>query len=218
MTKEQLIAAGLTEQQADAVLKLHKDSIDGNYIPKTTFDAERNKVKELDQQVKDRDKQITELGTFKGTAEELTKKVSELETKNKTDKDAADARVTQLEQDYLIKSEIGSIVYDADDVMSKLDKTKIVFKDGKIVAGLKEQADELKKSKPHYFKPDQTTQQQNKVPGFSSLEVLLKKVSSSRLPRILNFRQLSLANSLLNQKLELKAPFLRMELKIISIN
>jgi hypothetical protein len=166
MTKEQLIAAGLTEQQADAVLKLHKESIDGNYIPKATFDAERNKVKELDQQVKDRDKQITELGTFKGTAEELTKKVSELETKNKTDKDAADARVTQLEQDYLIKSEIGSMVYDADDVMSKLDKTKIVFKDGKIVAGLKEQAEELKKSKPHYFKPDQTTQQQNKVPGF----------------------------------------------------
>jgi hypothetical protein len=53
-----------------------------------------------------------------------------------------------------IRGQISSVVYDTDDVMSKLDTTKIVIKEGKIVSGLTEQIDALKKSKPHYFKKE----------------------------------------------------------------
>ena len=160
MTKEQLIAAGLTEAQATAVLKIHQDSINGNYIPKATFEAERDKVKALDGQIKDRDKQITDLGAFKGTAEQLTTKVADLEKANKDAKEKFDADLAASNKSAALKFELTGKVIDVDDVIPKLDATKIVFKDGKIESGLTEQLDALKKTKPHYFptgKPDETT-------------------------------------------------------------
>lgn len=153
-TKEQLIAAGLTAEQADQVLKMHKDAIDGNYIPKATFEAERDKVKNLNTEVENRDKQIKELGTFKGTAEELQKKVTDLEGANKAAKDEYDAKLLKLTQESAVKAGIIESVVDVDDVMPKLDFGKIKFKDGKIESGLTEQLDELKKTKPHYFKQE----------------------------------------------------------------
>ena len=154
-TKEQLIAQGLTEAQADAIIKMHKDAIDGNYIPKATFEAERDKVKNLNTEVENRDKQIKELGTFKGTAEDLQKKVTDLEAANKAAKDEFDAKLLKLNQESAVKADIIGQVVDVDDVLPKLDFTKIKFNDGKIESGLTEQLDELKKTKPHYFKTEQ---------------------------------------------------------------
>ena len=159
MNRETLIAAGYTEEQAKQILELHQQSIDGNYVPKATFNAERESVKNLKAQVADRDKQITELGTFKGTAEQLQKRVSELEKQNKEAQEKFEADLLQAQKDAAIRLDISSRVIDADDVLPKLDQSKIVFKDGKIEAGLTEQLNELQKSKPHYFK------QENKEDG-----------------------------------------------------
>lgn len=151
MNKEQLMALGLTEEQATAVLKAHKVSIDGNYIPKDTFDAEREKVKTLNGEVSTRDTQIKELGGFKGTAEELTTKLADLETQNKASITEYEGKLLKVTQEAAIKSEIMGKVVDLDDVLPKLDVAKIVFKDGKVESGLTEQLETLKKTKPHYF-------------------------------------------------------------------
>lgn len=151
MTKEQLIAAGLSPEQADAVLKLHTAAIDGNYIPKATFEVEREKVKTLTADIAVRDTQIKELGAFKGTAEQLQTKVTELETKNATDKAAYDTKLTEITNNAAVTAELQGKVHDVGDVISKLDFSKIVFKDGKVVSGFTEQVDTLKKDKPHYF-------------------------------------------------------------------
>lgn len=152
MTKEQLIAMGLTEAQADAVLAAHKASIDGTYVPKATFEAEREKNKTLTTQLGERDTQLTELGKFKGTAEQLQTKVTELETKNKEDKDKYDADLKKVTETSIITAELQGKVVDVEDVLPKLDFTKIVFKDGKVESGFTDQLDALKKTKPHYFK------------------------------------------------------------------
>ena len=154
MNKEQLIAAGLTEEQANAVLKLHKDSIDGTYVPKATFEAEREKVKNLNTEVTNRDTQIKELGKFKGTAEELQTKVTQLETSNAEAKAGFEKQLKELTQKTLITSQISELVVDVEDVLPKLDFTKIVFKDDKIDSGLTEQLQSLKQTKPHYFKTE----------------------------------------------------------------
>ena len=73
MKEEQLKELGLETDVIAKVLKIHKDSIDGNYVPKATFDAERENVKTLKTQITERDNQITELSKFKGTNEELQK-------------------------------------------------------------------------------------------------------------------------------------------------
>lgn len=154
MTKESLIAAGFTEEQATNIMKMHQQAIDGHYVPKATFEAEREKSKSLTTQVADRDKQITELGAFKGTAEQLQTRVSELETQNKQAQEKFNADLLQAQKDAAIRFDISSLVIDPEDVLPKLDQTKIVFADGKITSGLKEQLDEMKKSKPHYFKQE----------------------------------------------------------------
>ena len=155
MNKETLIAAGFTEEQATNIMKMHQQAIDGHYVPKATFDAERDKVKNLTTQVADRDKQITELGTFKGTAEQLQSKVAELEKQNKEADDKFKADLLQAQKDAAIRLDIVGSVIDPDDVLPKLDQSKIVFKDGKIESGLTEQLDALKQSKPHYFKTEE---------------------------------------------------------------
>ena len=151
MTKEQLIAAGLTEEQATAVLKLHKDAIDGNYIPKATFEAEREKVKTLNDEVSTRDTQIKELGKFKGTAEQLETKVADLETQNKEAKEKYEADILALNKRSAIVAQITDQVVDVEDALDRLDIESIVFKDGKIVSGLDEEMTKLKETKPHYF-------------------------------------------------------------------
>ena len=156
MNKESLIAAGYTEAQATDIMAMHQKAIDGNYVPKATFDAEREKSKNLTTQLADRDKQITELGGFKGTAEELKTKVADLEKQNKEAKEKFDADLLQAQKDAAIRFDIAGRVIDPDDVIPKLDQTKIVFKDGKIESGLKEQLDEMQKSKPHYFKQEES--------------------------------------------------------------
>lgn len=154
MNKESLIAAGFTEEQATKIMDMHQKSIDGSYVPKTTFEAEREKSKSLTTQLVDREKQIGELGTFKGTAEQLQTKVAELEKQNKEVKDKFDIELLQAQKDAAIRFNIASAVIDTDDVLPKLDHSKIVFKDGKIVSGLTEQLETMKQSKPHYFKTD----------------------------------------------------------------
>lgn len=161
MKLEDLIAAGLTQEQAEKVLKMHKDAIDGNYVPKATFEAERAKTKTANETIAERDKQIEELGKFKGDNEQLTKKVEELTRQNEESAKKHKEEMEKKDQDVAIRAAIGDKVYCADDVIPLLDMTKIVFKDGKVVAGLVEQMDEIKKTRPHYYKPES----QNHLPN-----------------------------------------------------
>lgn len=152
MKLEDLIKAGLTEDQAKKILEIHKKAIDGNYVPKATFDAEREKVKTANETIEDRDKQITELGKFKGTAEELQKKVDDLTADNTKKTQEYEAKLKDVEETAAIRAAIADQVHSVDDIMPKLDRTKLTIKDGKVVAGLVEQMDSIKKGSPHYFK------------------------------------------------------------------
>lgn len=152
MKLEDLMKEGFTEDQAKKILELHKRAIDGNYVPKQTFEAERDKVKTANETIADRDKQIAELGKFKGTAEELQKKVDDLTAKNTKDAAEYEAKLKDMEETTAIRAAVADQVYSADDIMPKLDRTKLTIKDGKVVAGLVEQMDAIKKDSPHYFK------------------------------------------------------------------
>lgn len=161
MNKEKLIALGLSEEVVETVLKYHKEAIDGNYVPKATFDAERENSKTLKDQVEERDKQILELGKFKGTAEELSTKVKELETQNSEQKATYEKQMADAQRDMILKNEISPLVNNVSDILPKLDMEKIVIKDGK-VEGLTEQIETIKKDSPYYFKEQKTPDQTKK--------------------------------------------------------
>lgn len=151
MNEEQLKALGLEADVITKVLKIHKDSIDGNYVPKATFEAERENVKTLKTQITERDTQITELTKFKGTNEELQKQLNDYKTKNEELKANSEKEIAKVKKENLLKFELKDQVIDVDDVLPKLNMDNIVFENDTIKSGLKEQLDDLRKSKPHYF-------------------------------------------------------------------
>lgn len=152
--KEELIKAGFTEEQATKIIEIHQKVIDGNYVPKTTFVAEREKTKQANKTIEERDAQIAELGKFKGTAEQLQTKITELTEENTRTKTEYEQKIKDIEECNAISSEIIDKVYNVEDIIGKLDRTKITYKEGKVVAGLVEQLDAIKKTSPHYFKPE----------------------------------------------------------------
>ena len=152
MKLEDLVKEGFTEEQAKKILELHKKAIDGNFVTKEAFNAERDKLKTANDTIADRDKQITELGKFKGTAEDLQKKVDDLTADNAKKDQEYQAKLKDMEETTAIRTAIADQVYSADDIMSKLDRTKLTIQDGKVVAGLVEQMEAIKKASPHYFK------------------------------------------------------------------
>lgn len=154
MNLQALIAAGFTEEQAKKILEIHQQAINGNYVPKATFDAEREKLKTANDTIAERDKQITELGKFKGTAEELQTKVNTLTAANETAKQENETKIREMETQYAVKFALMDKVHNPDDIIPKLDLTKLTIKDGTVTAGLVEQLEAIKKTHAYYFKPE----------------------------------------------------------------
>ena len=159
MTKEQLLAAGFTEEQATNILKLHKEAIDGNYVAKHRFDEVNTELKTTKEQVIERDKQITELKKFEGDSKALQEKITALENDNAA-KDKEYKANLALERKKnaiklaLLEDENGK-PYDVDMVMGLFNLEQVVIDEatGKISSGFKEQNDAIRKEKAFLFSP-----------------------------------------------------------------
>ena len=144
-TVSSLVTMGYTQEQAEKLFALHKATLDGNYIPKATFNTKLEEIKTLNTSIAERDNQIKELGAFKGTAEQLQIKVSDLEKENATKKGEYEAQLSKLQIEGLISTALTGKVVDLEDVLPKLDLSKLSLKDGKLEGNLDTQIEELKK-------------------------------------------------------------------------
>lgn len=93
MTKEALIALGLTEEQAGKVLEGYT-----GYVPKSRFDEVNEAKKKAEANVKERDKQLEELKKNSGDADALKAEIEKLQGENKAaaEKYAADMKAFAL--------------------------------------------------------------------------------------------------------------------------
>jgi hypothetical protein len=97
MTKEQLIAMGLTEEQAEKVM----ESLNGAFVTKKRFDELNETKKQLDKDIAARDKQLEDLK--KVDAAGLQAEIEKLQGQNKADKEAYDAQLKQLQLDSAVE-------------------------------------------------------------------------------------------------------------------
>ena len=170
MTKEQLLAAGLSEEHATSVLKIYKDVIDGNFIPKHRFDSVNTELKTVKEQLAERDAQIGELKKFEGDSKELNEKIKQLETANKQ-KDSeyqanlATERKKNAVRMALLEDDKGK-PHDTEMVMGLFNLDNIVLDEttGKITSGYKEQSENLRKEKLFLF--EEKTDPNNKGTGW----------------------------------------------------
>lgn len=178
MTKEILLALGLTEDQATKVLAAHTQAINGNYIPKHRFDEVKTEIDGLKAQIAERENQIKDLKKFEGTSKELADKIKSLEEANaNTTKELESKLVTERKRN-AIKLELIADAegkpHDAEMVLGLFDLTKIeteVVGDAvKIKGGFKEQRDAIRKDKSFLFETvTPPNPNPNPKPGFNPL-------------------------------------------------
>lgn len=167
MRKEDLIAMGLTEEQAKKVM----DSIDGNFVTKARFNEVNEENKTLKKSISDRDKQLEDLKKSSGDNAALQQQISDLQKANTDQQKAHETELNQLKLDNAVEVALsGAKAKSSKAVKAMLDMAKVKLgEDGKL-SGFDEQIEALKKSDGWMFDADQQTQQQftGFQPGASS--------------------------------------------------
>ncbi len=95
MTLEQLMAMGLTKEQAEKVI----EGLDGNFVTKTRFNEVNTELKQSKDTLKERDSQLETLKKSTGDVEALNKKITDLQAENKTKDEAHQAAIKQMKFD-----------------------------------------------------------------------------------------------------------------------
>ena len=156
MKKEDLIAMGLTEEQAKKVM----DSLDGNFVTKARFNEVNEENKTLKQSVADRDKQLEDLKKSSGGNAELKKQIETLQQQNADQKKAHDAEMAQLKLDNAIDAALTAAgAKNVKAVKPFIDTTKIKLGDDGKLTGLDEQLKEVQKTEGYLFAEKQQKQQ-----------------------------------------------------------
>jgi len=164
MNKEQLIALGLTEEQADKVVAGF-----GPMIPKSRFDEVNDAKKALETQITERDTQLNDLKKQVKDNEGLTNQIQTLQDANKQAKEDYDKQLKDIQLSNAISLALTGKVHDVDVVLTQLDSSKIELDDqGKIKGGLEDQLKTLKESKSFLFVPEKETKPNFK--GFKPTE------------------------------------------------
>lgn len=153
MDLKELLGEELFNQVSEKIGE-HKLAIvsDGSYIPKTKFDAKIEEVKELKEQLADRDAQLEDLK--KVDVSELQNKITELQQSNEGIKIEYESKLQQREFDYSLENALREAkAKNPKAVKALLNNEAIKLVDGKFV-GLDEQLTALKTSDSYLFGED----------------------------------------------------------------
>lgn len=165
MTLEQLIELGLDEETAKKVLKAYKESIKDEYIPIARFNEVNEDKKELEEQIKQRDTQLSELKVKANGNEELTNKINELENLNNTTKEEYEEKIKTLRKETNIELALKDMkAKNVKAVKALLDLEKVSL-DGENLIGLDEQLKTLKKEESYLFGEDSSRERESNLPG-----------------------------------------------------
>lgn len=158
MTKEELIAMGMTAEQADKVLAKQTEEMK-SFVPRARLDEETGKVTALNTQLADRDKDIKTLQAAAGKGTDLEKQLTELQTKYDADKTSFEKQIADVKLDAALDAAlVANKARDPISVKAHLDKTKIKLNGDKL-EGL--DLSQLQKDKPYLFADEQTRDQGN---------------------------------------------------------
>ena len=162
MTKEELMALGLTEEQAAKVLEGYK-----GYVPKTRFDEVNEAKKRAEGVIAERDKQLDALQKASGDAEALKAQIAKLQDENKVAADKFKADIKALLVNSIVERDLfkagAKNIKAAKALLVDLDKAEL---DGENVKGLADQIKKLQEDEGSKFLfDDRGSQLKGLVPG-----------------------------------------------------
>lgn len=160
MNKEQLIALGLTEEQAKAVAEGY-----GIMIPKARLDEKIAELKTAQDLVAERDKQIEKLGKDAKGNEELQAQIAQLTEDNKKAAEEYEAKLHKERFDTALEKALtGAKARNLKALTSLLDLDKVKLED-KELKGLDEQLTALKESDSYLFDIEEDKHDEDEPPA-----------------------------------------------------
>ncbi|MHB0944584.1 phage scaffolding protein [Paenibacillus sp. ALE1] len=152
---------GVPADKIDAITKGVEEKYTG-YVPKHRFDEINDAKKQLEGDLKERDKQLTDLQKAAGDVPALQDQIAKLQADNKAATDKYENDMKELRLNTALKMALSGQVHNADIVAKLLDKTKIELDDnGAIKSGLDDQLTGLRESDGFLFVP-----KEDPKPGF----------------------------------------------------
>jgi alanyl-tRNA synthetase len=149
--KELLKSKGIADEVIEAVVAAAEEKFK-NFIPKHRFDEVNEAKKQLEAQLAERDKQLSELKKVAGDNEELKKRIEQLQQENKAKEQEYQAKIRDMAVTTAIKLAVAGDAHDPDLIVNLIDKSKIELDDnGNIKGGLEEQLKALRENKAFLF-------------------------------------------------------------------
>ncbi|MEK4701985.1 phage scaffolding protein [Solibacillus sp. FSL R7-0668] len=146
MTKEQLMALGLTEEQAQQIL----DGF-GQMVPKSRLDEKIKELKTANETIAERDTQIKDLEPLAAGNKDLLDQITKLQADNKTAAEQYQADLAETQRTYALDGALKDAkVHNVKAVKALLDNEKIKL-NGDALEGLTEQLEALKQSDAYLF-------------------------------------------------------------------
>ena len=166
MTLEQLMAMGLTKEQAEKVM----EGLDGNFVTKTRFNEVNTELKQAKDTLKERDSQLETLKKSTGDVEALNKKITELQEANKTKDEQHQAEIKQMKFDASLNAALSVAKARNPETVKPLlkaflDKAEL---DGDSIKGLDAEIKKLVEGEDTKFLFD--VQSKNNKPGFKGIK------------------------------------------------
>ncbi|MEI8200743.1 MAG: phage scaffolding protein [Eubacteriales bacterium] len=145
LKKEDLIALGLTEEQATKIIEDQKD-----YVPRSRLKEETDTVAAINKQLADRDADIKKLQGEAGKGTDLETKLTALQAQYKTDTDALGKQLADQKLDAALDAVLSKAkARDLTSVKAHIKRDALKIKDDGTVEGL--DIDTLAKEKPYLF-------------------------------------------------------------------
>ncbi|ALA07374.1 putative minor structural protein [Brevibacillus phage Osiris] len=156
--KKLLQELGISEEHIKKITGGVEENYKG-YVPKHRFDEVNETKKDLENQIKDRDKQLTELKKSVGDNEDLKKQIETLQSDNKAKDEQYQTKIKDMQVSTAIKLALSGEAHDPDLIADLLDKSKIeINEDGTLKGGLDDQVKALRESKAFLFVEKQEDQ------------------------------------------------------------
>lgn len=142
MNKKELMNRGLSEEHADIVIDMIKDS----FVPLYRFNEINDKMKSYKSQLDDKTAEVETLSKKVGDTDALNKKIQELTDANSKAADEHAATITSIKKEHAIAGKLrDSKAKNVKAVMALLDMNKITYENDELT-GIDEQLKSLMES------------------------------------------------------------------------
>lgn len=155
MSREELKELGLTDEQIDKVMASHGKAIKETKEKADKAESLEGQIDDYKQQIKDRDKQLTDLeGKAKGN-EDLEAEIERLKGENETATTELQEKLQKQAYDFTLEKALTNANVRNPKAIKALLNTETIKLDGETLLGLDDQLKAVKESDPYLFEAEE---------------------------------------------------------------